>query len=144
MILVLKIVNLKPTTWNANIAVSLLEYTWITVQFLVFVNYLGMTEQGHIFNIARNGGSRMIHEEKQLEVIEKVLHECENYIFKEEIASKILTALRELESEKLDLKFEIGSYDGEKWFLFYEDGSTKIIMQDEYGFDVKKIVEDFK
>lgn len=44
----------------------------------------------------------------------------------------------------MKLKLERRGVKAEIIHLFSDDGSTKIIMQDEYGFDTKKILNSLK
>ena len=44
----------------------------------------------------------------------------------------------------MKLKLEQKGIKAEVINLFYEDGTSKIIMQDEYGFDINKIEEYLK
>ncbi len=43
----------------------------------------------------------------------------------------------------MKLKLEQKGIKADVINLFYEDGTSKIIMQDEYGFDVEKIAKEF-
>lgn len=42
----------------------------------------------------------------------------------------------------MKLRLEKHGIKSEVMHLFYEDGTSKIIMQDEYGFDVERIADE--
>lgn len=42
----------------------------------------------------------------------------------------------------MKLKLSQKGVNAEVMHVFYEDGTSKIIMQDEYGFDVERIVDE--
>ncbi len=44
----------------------------------------------------------------------------------------------------IKLKLSQKGVNAEVMHVFYENGKSKIIMQDEYGFDLEKIVKDSK